>query len=541
MAQQETKREKILAMLGLALALFLVSLDQTIVGTAMPRIIAELNGFELYAWVTTIYLLVETAAIPIVGKLGDIFGRKWLTVIGVGIFLAGSILCGLATNMPLLIAFRGIQGLGAGVLLSTIFALVADIFPNPKDRARYQGMLFSVFALSSVIGPVLGGWITDTWSWRWVFYINMPLGALSLFVLPMVLPQSVRRHGAKIDYFGALTMIIAVVALLLSLETVGLGNAWTSPMVLSGIVVAIIAFVAFIYTEQRVPEPIIPLTLFRNRTFSAIVSVVFMQGIAMFGVILYMPLFMQAVLGQSASESGRLMTPMVITMTVMNIIVGQLIARFGRIRLFLTVGTGLMTATIFLLTTLTPASNPLLITGYLVLMGVSLGMSMPVTTLAVQASVERKVIGVATSATQFIRTIGSTMGTALIGTIVTGGYVARLMANAPQNVPPEAVVALHAPNALIDPNALQGLTSLLASQPNSAALIENLLTVARNGLAGAIQSGFFFMLGAAAIAFACSFVMANLSLDGAPVPARANSNEPVGELSPLPAEQVMGH
>src|SRR3954462_7454773 len=178
MAQEETKRGKMLALLGIGLALFLVSLDQTIVGTAMPKIIADLNGFELYSWVTTIYLLVETAAIPIVGKLGDIYGRKWLTVIGVAVFLAGSMLCGISTSMPMLIAFRGIQGLGAGIILSSSFALVADVFPDPKDRARYQGLLFAVFALSSVIGPVLGGWITDTWSWRWVFYINVPLGAV---------------------------------------------------------------------------------------------------------------------------------------------------------------------------------------------------------------------------------------------------------------------------------------------------------------------------------------------------------------------------
>jgi EmrB/QacA subfamily drug resistance transporter len=540
MAQHETQREKRLALLGLALALFLVSLDQTIVGTAMPKIIAELNGFELYAWVTTIYLLVETAAIPIIGKLGDIYGRKWLTVIGVAVFLGGSMLCGIAMNMPMLIAFRGLQGLGAGILLSTIFTLIADIFPDPKDRARYQGMLFSVFALSSVVGPVLGGWITDTWSWRWVFYINVPLGILSLVVLPIVLPQSVRRQTASIDYFGALTIIIAVVSLLLSLETVGAGASWSSPLVIGGFSVALVGLVAFLLIEQRVAEPIIPLTLFRNRTFSAVVSVVFMQGIAMFGVILYIPLFVQAVLGQSASASGQLMTPMVIALTGMNMIVGQLIARFGRIKLFLIIGTGLMSVVILLLTTLTPSSNPLLITGYLALLGIALGMGMPVTTLAVQASVDRKVIGVATSATQFVRTMGSTLGTALIGTIVTGGYLTRLMATIPQNVPAEAVTALHTPNALVDPKALQGLTDLMSTIPNGAALTELLLDSARNGLSGAIQSGMFLMLAASVIAFACSFAMANLRLDGTPAPVNEHATEHSSDLTPIPAHSAIG-
>jgi hypothetical protein len=230
-------------------------------------------------------------------------------------------------------------------------------------------------------------------------------------------------------------------------------------------------------------------------------------------------------------------------MTIMNILVGQLIARFGRIKLFLNIGTGLLVVTGLLLTTLTPASNPLLITAYLLLMGIALGMGMPVTTLAVQASVERKVLGVATSATQFIRTMGATVGTALIGTIVTGGYLVRLMANAPQEIPIEAIGALHSPNALIDPSALEGLNQLMAAVPNGAALTESLLTAARNGLAGAIQSGFFLMLGGSLVAFVLSFLMANMRLDGSSVPARTTEQSAAssGELAPAAAEPAIGH
>jgi EmrB/QacA subfamily drug resistance transporter len=329
-----------LAMAGLALVLFLVSLDQTVVGTAMPRIIADLNGFELYAWVTTAYLLAETAVIPIVGKLGDLYGRKWITVAGVVLFVAMSALCGLAWSMPALVLFRGLQGLGGGMLMATVFTLVADIFPDLRDRARYQGFLFATFSLSSVVGPVLGGWITDSISWRWVFYVKLPLGLLALAVLPAVLPKTARQPGAKIDYLGALASTLAVVGLLGALELVGTGAPWTSPLVLSGLALALLAGAAFVPIERRAVEPLIPLSLFRNRTVAVSTAVQFFIGITMFTVSLYIALFVQGVLGASASSSGTVMMPMVITMTVMGIVAGQLIVRVGRLKPFLLAGTG---------------------------------------------------------------------------------------------------------------------------------------------------------------------------------------------------------
>src|SRR3712207_3135364 len=218
----------VLAVAGLMLALFLVALDQTVVGTALPKIIAELNGFERYAWVTTAYLLASTSMIPVIGKLGDIYGRKWFIVGGVVIFLTGSALCGAAWGMTELILFRGVQGLGAGMIFSNIFTSIADIFPDPARRAKYQGLFFAVFSLSSVVGPTLGGWITDNLDWRWVFYVNLPLGIFSLFALPLVLPQSGRRRRAKMDYLGAATITASVVALLLALSWVGQGDAWNA-------------------------------------------------------------------------------------------------------------------------------------------------------------------------------------------------------------------------------------------------------------------------------------------------------------------------
>ena len=518
MTDSTAQRQTLLAVLGLALVLFLASLDQTVVGTAMPRVIAELNGFALYAWVATAYLLSETVVLPIAGKLGDMYGRKWLTIIGVAIFVGASAFCGAAPNMPWLIIGRGIQGLGGGMLFSSVFTLVADIFPDLRDRARYQGMLFSVFALSSVVGPVLGGWITDNLGWRWVFYVNLPLGLLSLATLPRVLPQTPRQTGARIDYRGAVTITVAVVALLLALEWAGAGYGWASARVLGGFALAVVAFALFVPIERRAAEPIIPFSLFRNRTITATSVLLFFFGIGMFGLILYTPLFVQGVLGQSPSRSGAVMIPMVITMTVMGIVVGQVIARVGTMRPFLIGGSAVMCLGVLLLTTLTAGASPVLVAIYLFVTALGMGTVMPVTTLAVQTAVEPRMLGVATAATQFIRSIGSTVGTALIGTLVTSGYTAGLAAHVPQGVPAQAVTALNSPNALVSPEALQRLAQLMARVPNGTQLMQDLLTAARVGLAGAIQRGYLFTLGAMVLALGSCFLIGKLRLSESAAP-----------------------
>src|SRR5919112_1606792 len=416
------RRETVLAVAGLMLALFLVALDQTVVGTALPKIIADLNGFEHYAWVTTAYLLASTAMIPVIGKLGDIYGRKWFIVAGVAIFLVGSALCGAAWGMTELILFRGLQGLGAGMIFSNIFTSVADIFPDPARRAKYQGVFFSVFALTSVIGPAMGGWITDNISWRWVFYINLPLGVFSLFALPIVLHQSARRFGVKIDFLGAATITASVVSLLLSLSWVGEGYNWDATRVVIGFVIAGILLAAFIPIELRAAEPIIPLSLFKSRVFGSAALLMFMVGIGMFGIILYTPLFVQGVLGKTATGSGAVLTPLVFAMTGVGILVGQIVSRVKRVKPFIIFGAVIMTVGVYLLTTLDVDSTQATVAVYLAITGLGLGQIMPTATLAVQSTVSKEIIGVATSATQFIRSLGSTVGTAVIGSIVTKGY-----------------------------------------------------------------------------------------------------------------------
>src|SRR5919107_1524836 len=497
--EQSGRRETVLAVAGLMLALFLVALDQTVVGTALPKIIADLNGFEHYAWVTTAYLLASTAMIPVIGKLGDIYGRKWFIISGVAIFLAASALCGAAWGMTELILFRGLQGLGAGMIFSNIFTSVADIFPDPARRAKYQGVFFSVFALTSVIGPAMGGWITDNLSWRWVFYINLPLGVFSLFALPIVLHQSARRFGVKIDFLGAATITASVVSLLLALSWVGEGYDWDATRVVIGFVVAAVLFAAFIPIEHRATEPVIPLSLFKSRVFTSSALLMFMVGIGMFGIILYTPLFVQGVLGKTATGSGTVLTPLVLSMTAMGVICGQIIARVKRIKPFMIAGFGL-------------------------------GPLMPSATLSVQSTVEKRLLGVATSATQFIRSLGSTVGTAVIGSLVTSGYADHLKNHAPPQGPGRLIDALKDPNALVSDQARNALDRIASAFPGGQQLVQQILHAARVGLSNSLHDGFVFTLVAVSAAIVAALLMKNIRLgeqgkEAAPVAAPGPSRQ----------------
>lgn len=500
MIQTTTRRETLLAVLGLLLALFLVSLDQTVVGTALPRVIADLRGFELYAWVTTAYLLAQTTVIPIVGKLGDLYGRKWLTVAGVAIFLAGSWLCGFSQNMLWLIAARAVQGIGAGTIMSTVFTLIADVFPDPGQRARYQGFFFAVFALSSVIGPLIGGAITETLGWRWVFYVNVPLGVLSLATLPFVLPTRRGKGAKRIDWIGAVTITVSVIALLLALTWVGDGAAWSDPGVVSGLLIALVTFTVFVWFERRNPEPILPFELFRNRVITTATAIGFLGMAGMFGVVLYLPLFLQGVSGTSPAASGVVLLPLVLTMTAMSFVGGQLMARVGRVRPFMLAGAVLMTIGTVLLNTLNVSTGMFAIMFYLFVMALGLGLLMPNTTIAVQSAAPPDQMGVATAATQFVRLVGATVGTAVIGTLVTSGYQETLNATLPPSVPSALVTILQHPDALVSPAALDALTRAANAVPNGTAALNLVLETARVALAVGIQHGLILVaLGSALI------------------------------------------
>jgi EmrB/QacA subfamily drug resistance transporter len=534
-----TRRQLIGTVAGLMLTLLLASLDGTIVGTAMPRIIAQLNGFERYAWVTTVYLLSSTIAVPIFGKLSDIYGRKWIFLTGAVIFVIASALCGAAGDLPLpldgmnqLILFRGIQGLGGGMISGIVFAVIGDIFP-PAERAKFQGLFSGIFGLSSVFGPTLGGWITDNFSWRWVFYVNLPVGIIAIAVLyfffPYFKPEGVKR---SIDWAGVTTLIGSLVPLLLALTWVS-EYGWGSSRVIGGLVIGLVVMAAFLFFESRAEEPILDLSLFRNPIFSVSAVALFMTGMGMFGAILFIPLFMQGVIGVSATESGSLLTPLMLTLIVGSIVSGQVIGRTGHYKIQAILGLAIMTGGLLLLAGMHTDTTSVVVVRNMIIVGLGLGLTMPVYTLVVQNSVERRMIGAATAATQFFRQIGGTVGTAIFTSIMLGRFRSSFEAGVPAGTPPQVVSAFENPLQLVQ--ILPQLQAQFGQTPAGAQLLQLLLGNVKESLVYAIQGS--FLLGAVLMALACvvNFFLKEVPLkktfDDAPGQAAAAAS-PDGTVAP---------
>jgi EmrB/QacA subfamily drug resistance transporter len=424
-AQGMTHRQILVVMSGLMLGLFLAALDQTIVATALPTIVGELGGLEHLSWVVTAYLLASTVTAPLYGKISDLYGRKIVFQVAIGLFLIGSALCGIAQNMPQLIGFRAIQGLGAGGLFVMALTIVGDVV-SPRERGRYQGYFGAVFAVSSIAGPLLGGWLVDNIDWRWVFYINLPIGLIALFVTASVLNLPFHRQEHRIDYPGAALLVAGVGALLLVTVWGGREYEWGSPLIM-GLAIAGLALVGiFLWWESRIEEPILPLRLFRDRTFSLTSAAGFIVGLAMFGGIVFLPLFLQIVIGASATNSGLLLTPMMLGVIIASVGGGRLITKTGRYKIFPVVGALLAALALFLLSTMGVGTALLAASVYMLILGTGLGLMFQVLVLAVQNSVEMRDLGVATSANTFFRTLGGSFGTALFGAIFTSRLTANL-------------------------------------------------------------------------------------------------------------------
>jgi EmrB/QacA subfamily drug resistance transporter len=444
-----------LALSGIILSILLSSLDQTIVHPAMPRIVEELQGFSLFAWVTTAYLLTSTASIPIAGKFGDMFGRKLVLISAIIIFLIGSMLSGAAPSMIWLVIFRGIQGIGAGALMGNAFAQIAELFPDSAKRARWQGFITACFGASSMLGPTLGGFITDNLSWRWVFYVNLPVGALAILSLVFNLPNANATGRRRIDWWGAFTITGAVVTLLLALTWGGqkppTGYSWVSPQILGLIGASILLTGLFIFIERRVEEPIVPLQLFTLPTLRVVVIISLGVGGLMLGTTLFIPLFVQVVLGQSASSSGAITTPLALAQISASILTTQFIGRIGNLKMPLVMGGILSVTGVGLLFTLGVNSPTWQVTMCMIVIGLGLGPLMPGTTILVQESIPRKNLGVGISSMQFFRAIGSTLGVALIGSFVTNNYVANInAAEASKNLNPQLLAAIQEPQNLLN-------------------------------------------------------------------------------------------
>ena len=410
------RREILVVLPGLLLAIMLAMLDQLIVGTALPRIVGSLGGVAHLSWVVTAYVLASTITTPLYGKLGDMYGRKKLFMAAIVVFLVGSALAGLSQTMAELIAFRAVQGLGAGGLMVSAIAIIGDLV-SPRERGQYIGYIMAVMMIATIGGPLLGGFITDSFSWRWIFYINLPIGGAALAYLAATLRLPKRRVEHRVDYLGAVILAVGTTAIVLVSTWGGTEYAWRSPQIVGLGALAVVALIAFLRVEARAEEPILPLHIFRNRNFTLVTSLSFLAGLAMFGAITFLPLYQQTVQGASATISGLLLTPMMVGVMITSLIAGQITTRTGRYKALPILGAGGMAVGMYLLSLLGVNTSRVTSGLYMVVLGLGMGFLMQMTTLLAQNSVQPRDIGVASSSRLFFQQIGGSIGVSAFGAV----------------------------------------------------------------------------------------------------------------------------
>ncbi|RTE02777.1 MDR family MFS transporter [Paenibacillus whitsoniae] len=498
-------KNKGLLITGLIIAMLFGALDGTIVGTAMPRIVGEFGGLGLMAWLTTAYMLTSTVVVPIAGKLADLIGRRVIYVTGLIIFIVASALCGMSQNMTELILFRGLQGLGGGIMMPMAMIIIGDIFTG-KQRAKWQGVFGAIFGLSSVIGPQIGGWIVDAWNWRWVFYINLPVGILAVILIAFALPKHKATGKVTFDVPGIVTMIVGVVSLLLALTFGGKDYAWSSWQIIGLFVLAAISLISFVRIESRAKEPILPVRLFKNKVFTTINGVGFLMAVGMFGAIMFVPLFMQGIVGISASASGTVMTPLMVTMIIASIISGQLVYKLG-VRNQMLIGMLVMAIGFYMLSSMGIDTTKLMASSYMVILGLGMGLVMPILTLALQESFPKSDLGVVTSSSQFFRQIGGTFGMTILGAIMNHKSTVLLehdLEPVVKQLPAESSQLANQMTDMIHTNP-QGLYSSLLNPETLAKMpkefVEHMVPLLKNALVTSLQNVFqiglvFVILGA---------------------------------------------
>jgi EmrB/QacA subfamily drug resistance transporter len=501
------RREVLIILPGLLLAIMLAMLDQLVVSTALPRIVGDLGGVTHLSWVVTAYVLASTVTTPLYGKLGDQYGRKRLLMFAIVLFLIGSALAGLSQTMDQLIAFRALQGLGAGGLLVGAIATIGDLV-SPRERGQYMGYIMAAMTLAMVAGPLVGGYITDSLSWRWIFYINMPIGGAALIYLALTLHVPVHKVKHKIDYLGAALLAVAASSLVLLTTWGGTQYPWRSAQIMGLGAVAVAATAGFIATERRAAEPVIPLHVFRNRNFSIVAAMSFLLGLALFGAITFLPLYQQTVQDLSATQSGLMLIPLMLGSTVTALIAGRITTRTGRYKALPIIGGGVMTVGMYLLTTL-GTNTSLVTTGlYFAVLGLGMGFLMQITTLVAQNSVAMSDIGVASSSRTFFQQIGGSIGVSAFGAIFAHQLTSEMHARLPS-------VHLNAGGGQLNPVVVTHLPALVKQAVFAA-------------ITHAITDVFFWAAPAAAAVFVLACFLKEVPLRG-----RGDAEQPVPEASEL--------
>jgi len=522
-----TKPQLAGTLIGLLLAALLAAIDQTIVGTAEPRIIASLSGFDRYPWVATAYLLTSTLSVPIFASLSDIYGRKPFFLLGALLFVVTSALCGLAgdlTFLPIdgmnqLILFRGLQGVGAGMVMGLLFTIVGDIF-SPSERGRYVGLFSAVWGVASIFGPTLGGWLTDQWSWRACFWVNLPVGAIAVWAIYLEFPHMKPSASARrLDWAGFATLSACVIPLLLALTWVP-EHGWGSTRVVSLIAVATMMLAAFLWVESRSAEPMIPLDLFRNPVIRICSACVFVLGAGMFGVIIYLPLFMQGVLGVSATRSGNLLTPLMMGAVFGSFVSGQTVSRTGRYKHVAVMGSAFLAAGMVLFARMDPQTTRTYVALGMVIAGLGMGFVQPVYTVAVQNVAPRRQMGAATSSTIFFRSIGSTVGVAAFGSLMLTQYHADFARAVPAELPPRLLT--YFTNPLLLMQMRPQIEAGFAQVPNGQAISTMLFGAVRTSLSHGLERIFLW----SAVIMTASVVL-HLMLRSEPLRTRAHEPEVV--------------